>query len=142
QAAMGFVQIDKLPQFVEARKSNFKKYYKAFEDFQDYFILPRAIEGADPCWFAFPITLNTSKFSRFDIQNFLEQNQIETRLVFAGNVSRQPAYKNSKMKIVGELKNSDKVMSDTFFIGVYPGLTDEKINYVLSKFEEFLKKHK
>ncbi|MGL5151884.1 MAG: lipopolysaccharide biosynthesis protein RfbH [Clostridium sp.] len=142
QAAIGVEQLKKLPSFIEARKSNFNKLYKGLEQFEEFLILPKATENSDPSWFAFPISLKEEKckFNRRDITTFLEDNKIRTRLLFAGNAIRQPAYEDVNYRVASELVNTDYIMNNTFFIGVYPGLTDEKINYIISVFERFFNK--
>lgn len=142
QAAIGVSQLKKLPSFIEARKENFKKLYKGLEQFKDYLILPRATDNSDPSWFAFPMSLKEEncKFTRRDITTYLEDNHIRTRLLFAGNITRQPAYEDVNYRVATELTNTDYIMNNTFFIGVYPGLTDEKIEYVIKTFEEFFNK--
>ncbi|MDO8624509.1 MAG: lipopolysaccharide biosynthesis protein RfbH [Candidatus Diapherotrites archaeon] len=143
QAAMGIAQLEKLPQFVEKRKQNFAYYHKRLRDFSDYFILPEHHPKADPSWFAFTLTLRDGvPFTRHELIVFLEQRMIETRLVFAGNVALQPAYRHVAFKKNDDLANSTKIMKDTFFIGVYPGLQKPQMEYTVACFEEFLKKHK
>jgi len=143
QAAMGIEQLKKLPDFIEKRKENFKILYDEFLNYEEYFILPQSTKGADPSWFAFPLTIrDNSSFERSEILKWLEKSNIQTRLLFAGNIIHQPAYKDIEYRIFGELKNSDKIMRDSFFIGVYPGITEEEIKYILLKFKEFIKKHK
>lgn len=141
QPAMGLEQLKKLPEFIKARKKNFQKLYQAFLRYKDLFILPETLEKSDTSWFGFPITLkeNTS-FDRKELITWLEKNNIQTRLLFAGNVVHQPAYKNIVYRIHDNLKNSDYVMKNSFFIGVYPGLTDEMMSYVINKIEEFMQK--
>lgn len=142
QAAIGVAQLKKLPGFIDARKENFKKLYKGLEQFKDYLILPRSTDNSDPSWFAFPMSLKEEncKFTRRDLTTYLEENKIRTRLLFAGNITRQPAYEDVNYRVATELTNTDYVMNNTFFIGVYPGLTDEKIDYVIKVFEEFFYK--
>ncbi len=143
QAAMGIEQLKKLPKFIQKRKKNFKTLYNEFLNYEDYFILPKSIEGADPSWFAFPLTIRDNvSFERNEILRWLEKCNIQTRLLFAGNIIHQPAYKKVKYRIVGKLNNSDKIMKNSFFIGVYPGITEEEIKYILLKFSEFIKKHR
>lgn len=140
QAAFGVEQLKKLPEFVRKRRSNFRKLLNFFSDHEDYFILPKATPNSDPAWFAFPLTIRDgAPFDRKSVTQWLEKNRIETRLMFAGNIIRQPAYKNARFKVFGELKNSDKIMKDTFFIGVYPGIDDAMLGYVFDKMEEFLR---
>lgn len=138
QCAFGVEQLKRLPYFVEKRKSNFKTYFDFLINYEDYLILPKWLPNTDPSWFCFPITVkNTAPFTRNDIIHFLEDRNIETRLIFAGNITRHPAYKNSKIKIMGDLKNSDIVMENTFFIGVWPGLQEEELEYVMKSFKKF-----
>lgn len=140
QAAMGLVQLKKLPEFVRVRERNFKRIYEIFSKYENYFILPVPVQHSKPSWFAFPLTLrNDSKFRREDLLKWFEKNKIETRLLFSGNIMHQPAYRNMDCRVVGGLKNSDKIMKDTFFIGVYPGMTEEKMDYISQKIDEFIK---
>lgn len=143
QAAMGVEQLKRLPQFIEARKKNFKALYEEFSKYEDNFILPKALPNADPSWFAFPLTIRDgAKFNRGEITAWLEKNNIQTRLLFAGNIIRQPAYKEVKYRVVDDLPNSDKIMRDTFFIGVYPGIDEEKLKYVIARVREFMNRVK
>lgn len=140
QASIGVAQLKKLPDFVEARKVNFKKLYDGLKKYEDYLILPRATENSDPSWFGFMLcTKENEKFTRLELAKYLEDNKILTRQLFAGNLLRQPAYENIKHRVVGELTNTDYVMNNGIFIGVYPGLTNEKINYMIEQFENFFK---
>jgi degT/dnrJ/eryC1/strS aminotransferase len=103
--------------------------------------LPYATEKSDPSWFAFPITVKENdKFAKNQIVAHLEKNKILTRQLFAGNVTRQPAYEDVEYKVVGDLKNTDYIMNNTFFIGVYPGIDDVKMEYILKTFESFFEK--
>ncbi|WP_025690576.1 lipopolysaccharide biosynthesis protein RfbH [Paenibacillus zanthoxyli] len=139
QAAIGVEQLKKVPAFTEARKQNFARLYEGLKDLGDYFILPRATRNSDPSWFGFMLTVRDSaKFSKNEIVEYLEANRIQTRMLFAGNLTRQPAFQNVNYRISGELTNTDKIMNDTFLVGVYPGLTEEKINYVVNKIREFV----
>lgn len=140
QAAIGVAQLKKLPDFVQARKDNFKKLYDGLKKYEDYLILPKATENSEPSWFGFMLcTRENDKFTRLELAKHLEDNKILTRQLFAGNLLRQPAYENIKHRVVGELINTDYVMNNGIFIGVYPGLTDEKINYMIEQFENFFK---
>lgn len=142
QAAMGIEQLKKLSSFVERRIQNFNMLYEEFQKYEKYFILPSWPDKSIPSWFCFPLTIrDDAPFSRKEITSFLEKNGIQTRLFFAGNIMRQPAYKNIKCRIVGKLENCDKIMKDSFFIGVYPGIDEEKMNYVLDKVGEFMRKY-
>ncbi len=143
QASLGVAQLKKADGFVEKRKSNFQLLYKILKQYEDYFILPRSLPDADPSWFAFPITIrNNSTFSRVKFTNFLERNKIMTRTLFAGNLIKHPAYTDIDKRVPSDLKITDKVMNDSFFIGVYPGITNEMINYVGEIFDQFVRKTK
>jgi len=139
QCAMGVEQLKKLPAFTKKRQENFKKLYHVFKKYADQLILPLSLPKAEPSWFAFPLTLRAScDFTREDLTGWYEKNNIETRLLFAGNVVNQPAYKGVNYRIAGDLKNSNTIMKNTFFIGVYPGIDDRMIKYVKEKTEEFM----
>lgn len=138
QAAMGIEQLKKLPDFINARKKNFNVLYKALGDYEEFLVLPESLPKAEPCWFAFPLTVKgDSWFGRHEITSFLEKNLIETRVLFAGNIVRQPAYREVKKTVVGGLKNSDEIMKNTFFIGIYPGIDNSRMSYVIEKIDEF-----
>lgn len=139
QAAMGIEQLKKLPDFIKKRTGNFQKLYDEFKKYEDYFILPAWPTKSTPSWFCFPITIrDDAPFSREEITMFLEKHWIQTRLFFAGNITKQPAYKNIKCREVGKLSNCDKIMQESFFVGVYPGIDEEKMNYVISKIAGFM----
>ncbi len=138
QAALGVVQLAKLPAFIEKRKHNFQRLFEGLKPHEDLLILPRWSERTDVSWFAFPITIRPqAPFNRQELVRWLEDARIETRLLFAGNILNQPGYRDMKCRLTGKLENSDLVMRNSFFIGVYPGLDDVRIDYVLDKFEEF-----
>lgn len=139
QAAVGLAQLDKLPSFIKARKRNWKLMRDGLSDLQDYFILPEATKHSDPSWFAFVLTVRDGKLSRRDFANFLESKRIATRHVFGGNLIRQPAYQDKQFRVVGNLENTDKVMNDSIVLGVYPGLDDTKIRYVVETIKSFVK---
>jgi len=139
QAAMGLVQLEKLSGFIAKRNENFAKLYDFFKKYEDFFILPVWEAEAQPSWFAFPLTLQErAPFNRQDIIKWYEKCNIETRLLFAGNLIRHPAYEGIPIRVVGDLKNANKIMDDSFFLGVYPGIDEEKMNFILEKTEEFL----
>lgn len=141
QCAMGIEQLKKLPQFTKRRKHNFKILYDCFKKYEDKFILPRSLCKAEPSWFAMPITVREEAgFSKKDFVTFLENKKIETRMLFAGNILKQPGYKDIKHKIVGSLKYTDQVLHKTFFLGVYPGMTDEKLEYMVKSINSFFDK--
>ncbi len=140
QAAVGLAQLDKLPDFVRARKRNFRELYEGLKSYEQFLILPSWSERADPAWFALPLTVQPSApFSRRDLITFLEGRNIETRLLLAGNLVRQPGYRQIEHRTVGELPNADQVLRSSFFIGVYPGLDDARIAYMLQAFEDFFR---
>lgn len=141
QAAIGLAQLDKLHDFITIRKSNFQKLYKHLKKYEKFLILPKWEDEADPCWFGFMVVIKDGfSFTRLDLVNFLESKKIATRSLFAGNLLRHPAYKTIKHKIVGSLTNSDKIMDDGFWFGVYPGISDPMLKYVALSFDEFFQK--
>lgn len=140
QAAVGVAQLKKLPGFVESRKRNFVVLFDGLKKFENYLVLPFATKNSDPSWFGFPITVKENdKFTKNQIVGYLEKHKIMTRQLFAGNITKQPAFENVKYRIVGNLKNTDYIMNNTFFIGVYPGLTPQKLSYIIKVFEDFFK---
>ncbi len=141
QAAIGVAQLKKLPEFVNRRKENFKKLYEGLKGFAKYLILPYPTAKSEPSWFAFPITVKENEvFGKKEIVEYLEKHKILTRQLFAGNIICQPAYQGVEYRVVGDLKNTDEIMHNTFFIGVYPGIDDKKMNYVIKTFETFFEK--
>jgi CDP-6-deoxy-D-xylo-4-hexulose-3-dehydrase len=139
QAAVGLAQLEKLPGFIARRQANFRRLYEGLRDLEDL-ILPRWDPRADVSWFAFPVTVRPeAPFSRGEIVAHLEARQIETRMIFAGNLVRQPAYTKIRRRVVGDLSRSDLVMTRTFFVGVYPGLTDAMIDYVIEQVHAFVR---
>jgi len=143
QPAVGVAQLKKLPSFIDARKKNFTKLFEVLKRYQDRLILPRTTPKSDPSWFGFPLTVREDAgFTRNDIVTHLEKKKIATRLLFAGNITRQPAYSHVTYRTVGDLTNTDLVMNNTFWIGVYPGLTDEMIEYVVTTLIDFIEQNK
>jgi len=139
QAACGLAQLEKVESFVSARKSNFSFLKKSLGKCEAYIDLPYATEHSDPSWFGFPITLRESApVTRLELLNHLEQKKIGTRLLFAGNIIRQPYMKNVSYRVSGDLANTDKVMNHTFWIGVQPALTQEMLYYVSKVITDFL----
>jgi CDP-4-dehydro-6-deoxyglucose reductase, E1 len=136
QAAVGLSQLQKLPGFIEARKRNFALLYEGMADLQGSFILPQATPGSEPSWFGFPLAIRPeSGLSRDDVVRELEARKIAVRLLFGGNLTRQPAYRDIECRVIGELKNSDFVMNNVFWIGVYPGITPEMIHYMVESLQ-------
>jgi CDP-6-deoxy-D-xylo-4-hexulose-3-dehydrase len=139
QAAIGSAQMDKLEIFGEKRKENFRKHYRIFSKYPQFFSLPKATEGADPSWFAFIVTVKESApFKRDEITNYLNSKLIETRNLFAGNMTKQPAFVDKKWRIADNLDVTDRIMNNTFFLGTYPGLTDEMFSYIEKTVDEFV----
>jgi CDP-6-deoxy-D-xylo-4-hexulose-3-dehydrase len=140
QAAVGVSQLKKLPAFIAARRANFKRLYEGLSDLQEFFSLPQATPDSDPSWFGFPIAVKPeSGLKRDRVVQALEQRKIGTRLLFGGNLLRQPAYLNSKYRKIGELPNTDYVMNNVFWIGVYPGLSQNMIDYMIDSFHSIAK---
>ena len=132
QAAIGCAQLEKLPGFIAARKKNWQILRQGLADLSDVFILPEAAAGSDPSWFGFPIAVRPeAPFSRNDATRFLEERRIATRLLFGGNLVRQPAYKDSPRRVIGSLENSDFVMNQVCWGGVFPGITPPMRDYML-----------
>lgn len=144
QAAIGCAQLEKLPGFIAKRRGNFKKLYDGLKKFEDELILPEATDGSVPSWFGFLITLKENGgFSKNDIVEYLESKGIQTRMLFAGNIIKHPCFDairgNSEIyRVEGALTNTDRVMRDSFWIGVYPGITDTMIDYIIEKIENFI----
>jgi len=142
QAAVGVAQLKKLSSFIKIRTRNFALLYKFFKKYEKYFILPQVTENSKPCWFGFPLLAKKeAPFTRAEIVNYLEKNKIATRMLFGGNLTKQPAYENIKYRVAGFLKNTDLVMNNLFWIGVYPGITKEKLEYIFKVFGEFLENY-
>ncbi|EOX3438091.1 lipopolysaccharide biosynthesis protein RfbH [Vibrio cholerae] len=138
QAACGLAQMDRVEDLVQKRKDNYAYLRAGLASCEEFIILPEATENSDPSWFGFPITIRPeSGIDRVDLLKFMDQYQIGTRLLFAGNLTRQPYFEHVNYRVVGELTNTDLIMNNTFWIGVYPGLTQEHLDFVISKFEEF-----
>ncbi len=140
QAAVGCAQLEKFPTFVEKRKENYKKLYDSLKNIEELQLV-EAQPNSEPSWFGFMMTLtNKANFTRNDLVEYLENNNIQTRNLFAGNMLRHPMFnhleENVDYRVVGELVNTDKIMNDSFWIGVYPGMSEEKINYMIKKIKE------
>jgi len=142
QAALGVAQLDKLDNFIQQRRDNFDFLYEGLKQFEDYFILPQAEKLSQPSWFGFLITLRDScSFNREELLKYLNKYKIGTRLLFGGNITKQPCFKNYKIKYrkVGSLKNTNKIMKDSFWLGVYPGLNQKMLSFVVKKIGDFIK---
>jgi CDP-6-deoxy-D-xylo-4-hexulose-3-dehydrase len=139
QAAIGIAQLARLPEFLEARRRNFERLHAALAPLEDRLILPTRDPRSEPSWFGFAITVREG-VSRPALVQWLETANIETRQVFAGNILRQPGYRNITHRIHGRLDRSDRVMRDTFFVGVYPGLTEEMLDFIAARITDFLRR--
>ncbi len=141
QAALGLSQLSKLEMFIQARRSNYEYLNERLADTEGLQIA-KATENSEPSWFGFPITLDVDHpVNREELIKFLNSRKIATRLVFAGNITKQPAYKDVNFRIVGDLKNSDIAMTRSFWLGVYPGLTNRMLDYVADSVIEFMDRH-
>jgi CDP-6-deoxy-D-xylo-4-hexulose-3-dehydrase len=143
QAAVGVAQLKKLVGFIEARRHNWQRLHDGLNQFEDVIILPEATPNSEPSWFGFAITVRPgAPFSRLDLVQHIENHRIGTRLLFGGNLLRQPAYANLPHRVVGPLTNADIITDNTFWIGVYPGLSHEMIDYIISTITQFIRKPK
>lgn len=142
QAAIGLAQLEKLPYFIERRKENHQYLFDGLKKFNDFFILPHAQQNSSPSWFGFLLTLReNTPFTRNEIVEFLESKNVQTRNLFAGNILYQPVFsylqQDQDYRVIGKLKNTNIVMNQSFWLGVYPNITKEMIDYIISCFEEF-----
>lgn len=138
QCAMGVEQLRKLPEFGKKRRENFDALYEGLKPYEKFLVLPRALPKADPCWFSMPLTVREDAgFPREELVRYLEDHKIETRMLFAGNILRQPAYREIPHRAAGELANTERTLAGTFFIGVYPGLTEEMLGYMIDTVGRF-----
>lgn len=146
QAAIGCAQLEKLPAFIEARKRNWKMLREGLGDLEDIFILPEAAENSDPSWFGFLLTIrDNAAFTREAIVNHLEAAKIQTRMLFSGNIIKHPCFDEMRQskkgyRVAGTLETTDKVMNDTFWVGVYPGLTAPMVEYMIEKIRQYVRK--
>ena len=137
QAAVGVSQLKKLPEFIEKRRANFDALKAGLKDLEEFFLLPEATPNSEPSWFGFPIAVRpTAPFNRNQAINFLESRKIATRLLFGGNLLRQPAYQDIKHRVVGSLENTDFIMNQVFWVGVYPGISHQMLDYMLDVFHQ------
>jgi CDP-4-dehydro-6-deoxyglucose reductase, E1 len=140
QAAVGCAQLDKLDEFVTRRQQNFQFLYENLKNLEEFFVLPEATPKSEPSWFGFLLAVRpNSPFSRHQFVQYLEKHKIGTRLLFAGNLLRQPAYKNISCRVVGNLENSDFIMDNAFWVGVFPGISQEMLDYMVEMFHRGLK---
>ena len=146
QAAIGVAQLEKLPGFIQKRRENFSRLHDGLKDLEKFFILPKATPHSDPSWFGFLMTLKDGlKFNRNEIVEYLEDHNIQTRNLFAGNILRHPVFdsmvRDKDYRVIGNLPNTDKIMHDSFWIGVYPGMRSESLNYMISVIRNFVEKN-
>lgn len=140
QAAVGVAQLPRLEGFIAARRANWQYLRDGLNDLEQYFVLPRATAKAEPSWFGFALTVRSdAPFERAALIKHLESRKIATRLLFGGNLLRQPAYEDIPHRVVGELENTDRIALSTFWIGVYPGLTTEMLDFVISSIHDFVR---
>jgi CDP-6-deoxy-D-xylo-4-hexulose-3-dehydrase len=138
QAAIGLAQLDRLPEFIEARKRNFLYLKERLTGLEEFLILPRATPGADPSWFGFPISLREETgVDRLDMMRYLDQHRIGTRPLFAGNLTRQPYFQGRPYRVVRDLVNTDRITDRTFWVGIYPGLDQAHLDYLAEKLGRF-----
>lgn len=142
QAAVGVAQLEKLPEFIQQRRDNYEFLWKNLADLQDVLTLPQATPNSEPNWFGFPIFVKEdAPFTRNELVQHLETNRIGTRLLFGGNLLRQPLYEGWEYRVVGDLTSADKIMNCVFWIGVFPGLTEEMLSYVVTIIKDFCHKN-
>ena len=140
QAACGLAQLDRLNNFINKRKENFDFLYKNLENLNDFLILPEPEKNSEPSWFGFPLSLREdNKYNRNDLINYLNNNKIGTRLLFSGNLTKQPYMKNVNFRVHEQLKNTDFIMNNTFWIGLYPGLSLKHLEYTANKLKDYFK---
>jgi len=142
QAAVGLSQLQKLTSFIETRKKNFTWLHKRLQTVKEFFILPEATQDSKPSWFGFPLTIReNAPFHKNELTQFLSENGVDTRPIFAGNMTKQPYFQNLKYRKNEELKNADLIMNNSFWIGVYPGLDEKMMEYVAKTIEKFVSDH-
>lgn len=142
QAAVGVAQLEKLPEFIQKRRNNYEFLWKNLADLQDVLTLPQITPNSEPSWFGFPIFVKEdAPFTRNELVQHLETNRIGTRLLFGGNLLRQPLYEGWEYRVIGDLTSADKIMNCVFWIGVFPGLTEEMLSYVVKTIKDFCHKN-
>ena len=140
QAAVGVAQLKKLPRFIAARRKNFDRLLSGLKHLEEFFVMPATTPRSEPSWFGFLLTVKpTAPFSRYDVVQHLELHRIATRQLFGGNLLAQPGYQGIEHRVSGTLKNTELVSLNTFWIGVFPGLSDEMIDYMIETIDGFVK---
>jgi len=138
QAACGVAQLNKIDLFIKSRKYNFTYLTNCLKDIEEFVYLPKATINSNPAWFGYPITIKkTSNFDRVSLLKYLNQNKIGTRLMFAGNIVKQPYFKDLEYRVVGSLANTDIIMENTFWVGIYPGITVDMLDYISDKIKSY-----
>ncbi len=139
QASVGLAQLSKIKKFIQKRKENFNWLKNHLEKYEKYFLLPEATEKSEPSWFGFPILIkDDAPFSLLELNGYLFSHNVDTRPIFTGNITKQPYFKNKNFRVIGNLNNTDKMMGRTFWIGVYPGLTVDMMEYVVKTIDDFI----
>jgi CDP-6-deoxy-D-xylo-4-hexulose-3-dehydrase len=143
QAAVGLAQLEKLPQFIDARKRNYRRLREGLQALDAVLVLPEPTPHSDPCWFGFPMSVRPdAPFTRNQLVEFLVSRRIGTRLLFAGNLTKQPAYEGALYRVSGDLDQTDRIMNSTFWIGVYPGLSEAMLDYVVAQIHDYVGRRK
>jgi CDP-6-deoxy-D-xylo-4-hexulose-3-dehydrase len=139
QAAIGLAQLDRLESFIELRRRNWAYLFSEIKELEEFFVLPKATENSDPSWFGFALTVKpNSPKTRNQVVQELNEKKIGTRLLFGGNLLRQPAFIGTPRRVIGDLVNTDRIMNDTFWIGVWPGLTNSMLDYMVENLKKIL----
>lgn len=140
QAACGLAQLNKLDYFIKRRRENFNLLFNKFKNLEEFFMLPEKTPNSDPSWFGFILTIKDDKINRNELLKYLDEKKIGTRLLFSGNITKQPFMKNQKYKIHGDLTNTEIIMKNSFWLGVFPGINEEMIEYIYKTIKDFVYK--
>jgi len=137
QAACGVAQLEQIEVFVQKRKDNFKYLAEKLQSLTEYLTLPKATENSSSSWFGYPITIKDNMINRTELLKYLDEHKIGTRLLFAGNLTKQPYFKDHEYRVIGRLENTDRIMNQTFWIGIYPGISTEMMDYAAEILKQF-----